>query len=326
MNEFDIKPAKRLNVPVAVGIVGASGSGKTYSALTMARGLAGPDGKVGLIDTDRGRSLEYAERFGGWDHLDLKPPFTPDRFISALRAFEAKGGYDVIVVDTISHVWAGEGGAQDIAEASGAQGLQKWNKPKTDHQRMVNAFFQAPFHMVFCLRSKDAYSQVGKNIEYLGAKPVCEKTLAFEMRVLCFLGVDHTPIIPPRNGRVEAGQKIAPGLPYLKAPDEIRKKIFVPGQPITAETGRIIREWASGGEGETFDQIALEREAREAAMMGGKSLSAFYVTCTIAKKKHLASIGAELRALADQSDREEALAQERMEKSRADQINFGLGE
>lgn len=67
MSEFEIARAKRVSLPVPIAIIGPSGSGKTKSALLVARGLAGPDGKIGLIDSENGRALEYDTVAGGWE-------------------------------------------------------------------------------------------------------------------------------------------------------------------------------------------------------------------------------------------------------------------
>src|SRR3989304_533235 len=87
------------------GTAGSGGSGKTYSALRLARGLAGDRGRVALIDTEAGRALHYAERFD-FDHCDLKPPFAPSAYADAIAAAEGAGDPG-IVGDSLSHEWAG---------------------------------------------------------------------------------------------------------------------------------------------------------------------------------------------------------------------------
>ena len=110
MSAFTFRPAVRENVGLLIGLAGASGSGKTYTAMRLAAGIAG-DKPFCVIDTEAGRAKHYADMFR-FDHGDLTPPFSPDRYADAIMAAD-KAGYPVIVVDSVSHVWAGDGGVLD---------------------------------------------------------------------------------------------------------------------------------------------------------------------------------------------------------------------
>jgi len=77
---FDFKPAIRENVSLLIALAGASGSGKTYSALRLAKGLA-PTGKIAFIDTEARRGLHYADQFD-FMHADMRPPFRPENFLA----------------------------------------------------------------------------------------------------------------------------------------------------------------------------------------------------------------------------------------------------
>ncbi|MCV9910019.1 ATP-binding protein [Brucella sp. HL-2] len=101
-----IERAVREKTFTLTSIAGPSGSGKTYSALLYARGLVGQEGKIGFIDTENKRSRFYADVAGGFDVIDLDPPFTSSRYIQAIKAFE-KAGYTAIIIDSISHEWEG---------------------------------------------------------------------------------------------------------------------------------------------------------------------------------------------------------------------------
>src|SRR4249919_950571 len=110
---FTFRPAVRENVGLLIGLSGASGSGKTYSAFRLAKGIAG-DKPFAVIDTEAGRAKHYGDRFK-FDHGDLKPPFRPGAYADAIGAADA-AGYPVIVVDSFSHEHAGEGGLLDWHE------------------------------------------------------------------------------------------------------------------------------------------------------------------------------------------------------------------
>src|SRR3990167_10103442 len=102
---FSFRPAKRENVALIIGLAGGTGSGKTFSAMRLASGIAGEGKPFAVIDTEAGRAKHYADQFK-FDHGDLAPPFRPDAYVDAIMAAD-KAGYSVIVVDSVSHVWAG---------------------------------------------------------------------------------------------------------------------------------------------------------------------------------------------------------------------------
>jgi len=119
---LEFKPAVRENVALLIGFDGASGSGKTFTALEVATGLAeaigaaqGRPGRIFGIDTERGRMLHYADDFT-FMYGAIDPPFTPESYGAAIAAAE-RGGADVIVIDSFSHEWEGEGGVREMADA-----------------------------------------------------------------------------------------------------------------------------------------------------------------------------------------------------------------
>src|SRR5689334_8290331 len=105
MSNFSFRPAVREGVGLLIGLAGSSGSGKTYTALRLASGMAG-DKPFAVIDTEAGRAKHYADQFT-FHHGDLTPPFSPARYSEAIKAAD-EAGYPVIVVDSCSHEHAGE--------------------------------------------------------------------------------------------------------------------------------------------------------------------------------------------------------------------------
>src|SRR5215470_11276783 len=104
---FTFTPAVRQQVGLLIALAGASGSGKTYSALRLAKGIS-PSGKIFFIDTEARRGLHYASQFQ-FMHADMRPPFSPERFVEGIRAAE-EAGAEVVVLDSFSHEYDGEGG------------------------------------------------------------------------------------------------------------------------------------------------------------------------------------------------------------------------
>jgi hypothetical protein len=142
-------------------IEGASGSGKTYSALTLATGLGG---KIAVIDTEKGSASLYAGEFD-FDSADLLPPYTPESYIRAIKTAES-AGYNVIIIDSITHEWSGEGGCLDIVNALGGQ-FSEWKKVTPRHNKFIEAILQCKCHVIATARTKSDYvvelNEKGKN-------------------------------------------------------------------------------------------------------------------------------------------------------------------
>jgi len=139
---FTFAPARREQVGLLIALAGASGSGKTFSALRLARGMS-PEGKIAFIDTEARRGLHYADRFQ-FLHADMRPPFRPERFIEGIRAAEAAGA-EVVIIDSASHEYDGEGGIMDWADELAEKGVKSpgnWKEPKLAHKKMMNALLQ----------------------------------------------------------------------------------------------------------------------------------------------------------------------------------------
>jgi hypothetical protein len=195
------KPATRQGVKPLIGLYAESGCGKTYSALLLARGIAGPTGKVGMIDTESGRGSLYADVLpGGYDVLELQEPFSPSSYIDAIQTAEA-AGVDVLVIDSMSHEWEGVGGVLDQAgeneSRSGKPGLHNWKKPKLEHQKLVLKLLQTRLIIICCVRAKYKSRQVkegGKTtiVKDDHTSPIQAEDFIFEMTAHAEILPDHT--------------------------------------------------------------------------------------------------------------------------------------
>jgi hypothetical protein len=258
---FTFRQASREKIGLLFAIAGASGSGKTYSALKLAKGIANGTGKIAVIDTEAGRALHYAPKPGipmadqpgafEFLHLDFQPPFTPERYVEAIQA-ATEAGATVIVVDSMSHEWSGDGGCSDIqameAERMAKQSAERsgknweylvdtmtapaWKRPKIRHKRMVSRLLQSRVHLIFCMRAEDKIKIVGGKVIPIGFQPVCEKSWMFEMSGSMTLHPE-TPGSPRYD------------LPH-KLNDELRG-IFVDGTRIGDDAGKRLRLWAETG-------------------------------------------------------------------------------
>lgn len=166
MNNLEIKKATRQGVKPLIGMYGKSGSGKTFSALLLARGLAGASGRVVLVDSESGRGSIFADLIpGGYSVIELEPPFSPERYLQAIEAAEANA--DCVVVDSMSHEWAGESGILDMQEAEldrmagsdwgkrEACKMAAWIKPKQAHKRFIQRLLRLKCSLICCLRGEE---------------------------------------------------------------------------------------------------------------------------------------------------------------------------
>lgn len=151
-----------------MALMGVSNSGKTLGALYIAYGITGDWGKIALIDTEHERARFYAERTdleiptGEFLYEALTPPFSPKRYNTLIdEAADAVGEDGVIIVDSLSHAWNGEGGVLDIKEQISAQAGKNsytaWNEAGQEQNALINKLFAVQCHTIVTLRSKMQY-------------------------------------------------------------------------------------------------------------------------------------------------------------------------
>ena len=254
------KLAVRSKVNLIIGLVSGTGGGKTMSAMRMAQGIVGRDKSFAVIDTEKGRASHYAPPPGQepnfvttfrFDVAELNAPFRPDAYADAIEAAD-KAGYGVIVIDSASHVWAGDGGVLDWQEEEldrmagddwkkrEAVKMAAWIKPKTSHKHMVQKMLQVRAHLILCFRAEQKIEMVregGKTVirekQSLtgldGWIPISEKSLPFELTASFLMTAD------------------APGIPKPIKLQEQHRALFPLDKTISEESGNRLAEWAIGG-------------------------------------------------------------------------------
>lgn len=264
MTAFTFRPAVRENVQLLIGVAGGTGSGKTYSALRLAKGLAGGK-RFAAIDTENGRMRHYADFFD-FDVGDLRAPFSPSAYTEAIQAADA-AGYPVIVVDSASHEHEGDGGLLDMQEAEfkrmGSKESAKmasWIKPKGEHKDFVQALLRVKAHVILCFRAaekiemirEDGKTKIVPKLSPVGADgwvPISEKRLPYEMTLSFLLKAER------------------PGFPIpIKLQEQHRSAVPL-DQPISEATGQALAAWSVGakaapkGESQTLELLALVKSA-----------------------------------------------------------------
>jgi hypothetical protein len=230
---MSFRKAERKRSKLRLAIDGPSGSGKTYSALLIAQGLA-PEGRIAFIDTERG-SGELYSGLASYDVATLTPPFTPQRYIDLIRDAE-QADYDVLIIDSLSHAWTGDGGVLDMhdkatAASRSGNSFAGWREVTPQHNALVDAIIGAGLHVIVTMRTKTAYDLVDdghgkKKPIKIGLAPVQRDGMEYEFTAVLDLSVD---------GHIATAAKDRTSL--------FDGKHWIP----TAETGETLRNWLESG-------------------------------------------------------------------------------
>jgi len=228
---LQLKRATRKQVKLRLNLSAPSGAGKTYSALRMAYGLVGSWGKIAVIDTENGSASLYSH-LGDFNTLELTPPFTPERYIEALKVCEDFGA-QCIIIDSSSHEWSGPGGCLEANETLAAARYKgntwsAWSETTPRHEAFVSRVLYSPCHIITCTRSKtETVMGEGKKVMKLGMKDIQREGWEYELTVS--LNIDRDT--------------------HLASPSKDRTGMFEGKQPflITEQTGELIRQWCETG-------------------------------------------------------------------------------
>lgn len=187
-----IKRAKKSEAYLKLGIAGPSGSGKTYSSLLIAKGLLGSLEEVVVLDTENGSANLY-EHLGNYGVLDFKPPFDPKRYVKAIQLC-ADSGAKLIIIDSASHEWDGQGGCLDIHQKMGGK-FQDWAKVTPLHKEFIDAILQVPCHVIVTMRKKQDYQMVevgGRTkVEKVGLKEIQRDGFEYELTTNFEMQMNH---------------------------------------------------------------------------------------------------------------------------------------
>ena len=231
---MELRKATRSKAKIRLGLSAVSGGGKTYSAILIAKGLTrGNLSKVAIIDTENG-SADLYEHLGDYNVLQLKPPFSPERYIEAINTCE-NAGMEVIIIDSIAHEWEGEGGIIQLADSIGGGFQAAWKTLTPRHDRFKQAILQSKCHVITTVRRKQEYilqegvNKNGKTVQMpvkAGMKEITREGWEYELTVNLELDIKH----------MASASKDRTGIFIDKDP-------FIP----TEETGLKILEWCEKG-------------------------------------------------------------------------------
>lgn len=249
---FEIRKAERKGSKVVIALSGQSGCGKTYSAIRLVRGLVGEKGRIGVIDTEQKRASLYADICGGFNVIDLEPPYSPQRYKEAIKAFK-DAGFDAIVIDSMSHEWEGDGSVLDMVDKIREQTKRKdvgvWAMPKAEHRSLMSYILNCGMHIVLCFRTKfimeEQVDNNGKKVWVKNPEPrvVTEPNSDYDMTVKISLNKD--------TKYPEVIEKCPEGIEYL----------FPKDSHITEKAGEGIIKWLNNPQ---RDREAIIKEGLQA--------------------------------------------------------------
>ena len=227
---MEFRKAERKKAKLRLGITGTAGSGKTYGALLVAKGLGG---RTVLIDTENGSGDLYASQFD-YDVGSILAPYEIKKYLQAIYDAE-NAGYDTIIIDSLSHAWAGTGGLLDlqgqITDASYSKNsYAAWRKVTPWHNKLIEMMLNSPCHIIATMRSKTEYIQTEnekgkKEIVKVGLAPVQREGMDYEFTTVFDLSQNHTVTVSKDRTSLFDGQ------------------VF----KLSEETGEILKTWLDSG-------------------------------------------------------------------------------
>jgi adenylate kinase family enzyme len=240
------KKATKSQSKLRLALLGPTGSGKTYTALRIAKGLGS---KVAFIDTERGSASKYSGDFD-FDVLELES-FAPATYVEAIRGAQAEG-YDVLIIDSLSHAWMGKEGALEQVDkvgkrsGGGASGnnFGAWREVTPMHNSLVDTILASRMHVIATMRVKMDYvmeedSRGKKSVRKIGLQPQQRDGVEYEFDVIADIDQEHNFIVSKTrcsalDGYVQknAGEEVADklkawltdGAPRIDPVAELEKK------------------------------------------------------------------------------------------------------
>lgn len=189
--------AEKIQAKLRMAIAAPSGAGKTYTALSISQHLSSK--RVAVIDTERGSASKYADLFD-FDVQELATHH-PSNYIKAIAEACESPEHDVLIIDSLSHAWAGKDGILEIVDKATQASKSKnsyiaWSKGTPLHNQLIDAILNADIHVIVTMRTKMAYEIVNKNgkssPEKVGTKPIQRDDVEYEFDVFSEMDLSNT--------------------------------------------------------------------------------------------------------------------------------------
>lgn len=228
---MEFKKALKEKIWVKVLIGGSSGSGKTWSALRLATGIASKSGGAGVaaIDTENGRIKYYADQFNFFD-LQLRD-YSPEKYIEAIDA-AIDAGFKVLIIDSISHEW---NYCNELnGKMAGSNTWANWRKITPRHDAFMEKILQSPLHIIATVRGKDEYTQDVKD----GKTTIRKVGLGYKQRDN--IEYDYTVTFNITDKDTHIADAMKDNTHIFEGKYDL----------LTEKHGKALYDWANSGEGE----------------------------------------------------------------------------
>lgn len=228
MTTVFFKKAQRKNAKLRLAIAGPTGSGKTFGALLLAKGIGG---RIAVADTENS-SAELYDDIVEFEHANLQPPYTPEKFIDAIKAAE-RAGFDTLIIDSITHEWSGVGGCLEIVDKLASTTFKgnswgAWSQVTPRHRKFIDAMLQSSINIIVTLRSKMETVQVENNgkkkVEKVGMKAEQRDGIEYEFSTVLDLTHDN-----------------------LALATKDRSRLFLEPHCLTENDGVLLKQWLNSG-------------------------------------------------------------------------------
>lgn len=221
VQEMVFRPATREKSKLRMAIDGVSGSGKTFTALRLAVGLGK---RIAVINTESGAVEKYLGLSPDgtpfqFDVCELDD-FAPTRYTESILAAGA-AGYDVLIIDSLSHAWAGSGGALELKDRKGGNSFTAWKDITPMHNAMIEAILRSPCHVIATMRSKTEYvlEPDGRGMmvpRKMGMAPIQRAGMEYEFDLYCSIDSEHIMrVSKSRCPEVADMVTVKPGLSFI---------------------------------------------------------------------------------------------------------------
>lgn len=239
---FTFKKAVRSESKLRLALEGISGSGKTYSALRLAKGLGG---KIAVVDTERGSASLYSglPDIPEFDVLELTDSFSPEVYVDAIHAAE-EAGYNVIILDSITPEWSGKNGCLELADLySKGNSLAGWKKVTPMHRKFLDTIVNSKCHIIATMRCKAAVGLVDGKVKKAQDKTEQRDGTEYEFTVVLSIDRDSHSAVASKD----------------------RTGLFKDPELISEETGKKLLAWLS--DAPTLSP-EIQADAEKAAQLG----------------------------------------------------------
>lgn len=294
MIQFSKATRKALKGRIAID--GPSGSGKTFTALRMAFSIVAPGKRVVVISSESGAVEKYvglAPDGTIWDFdIGYLPDFSPDTYTKAIFA-AGKAGYDVIVIDSLSHAWAGEGGALELVDRAASKSQSQntyfaWRDITPMHNRMLEAIVRSPAHIIGTMRSKTEYvieNVGGKSVpKKVGMSPIQRAGMEYEFDLYCSMNLDHVCFVSKtRCPALDGMMQVKPGAEFIEPFGKwLAEGVSVPDGYYSADEADMKKLEQAEKDAKSPEEKAAEAEAAKKAAMEKQRAALKKTTATTA--------------------------------------------